>query len=136
MKKEIDMLTYIGIVHQEGKSDYGVSFPDFPGCVTAGKTLKEIHRLAQEALELHIEGMKLDGELLPAPSTYEKIAGDPLHADAKAFISVRVKGVASKVVRVNITLPEYMLKKIDKMAKARGINRSALLAQAAMREIA
>lgn len=130
------MLTYIGIVHQEGKSDYGASFPDFPGCVTAGKSLKELHALAHEALAFHIDGMKADGELLPAPSSYEKISSDPCYADAKAFISVRVKGVASKVVRVNITLPEHMLKKIDKAAKARGINRSALLVQAAMHEIA
>jgi len=130
------MLTYIGIVHQEGKSDYGVSFPDFPGCVTAGKSLKDLHLLAKEALDFHIEGMKADGELLPAPSSYETITADPSFADAKAFISVSVKGVASKVVRVNISLPEYMLKKIDKAAKAKGINRSALLAQAAMHEIA
>lgn len=79
--------------------------------------------------------MKADGELFPAPSSYEKISSDPLHVDAKAFISVRVKGVAAKVVRVNITLPEHMLKKIDKAAKARGISRSFLLVQAAMHEI-
>ena len=33
--------TYIGLVHKDAGSDYGVSFPDRPGCVTAGATLEE-----------------------------------------------------------------------------------------------
>jgi len=48
---------YIALVHKEGDSDFGVSFPDFPGCVTAGATLDEAARMAREALELHIEGL-------------------------------------------------------------------------------
>ena len=35
---------YIGVVHKEPKSDYGISFPDFLGCVSAGKTLDELHK--------------------------------------------------------------------------------------------
>ena len=126
---------YIGVVHQEGKSSYGVSFPDFPGCVTAGKDLIEIHRLAQEALVFHIAGMREDGETLPAPTSYEHIATDPAFADAKAFISVQVKGNLVRAVRVNITIPDNMLVKIDKAAKKRGVNRSSFLVQAALKEL-
>jgi predicted RNase H-like HicB family nuclease len=50
----------------DADSDFGVDFPDFPGCVTAGTTLDEPLRMAQEALEFHIGGMVEDGEELPA----------------------------------------------------------------------
>jgi len=49
-------------LHKEGKSDFGVSFPDFPGCVTAGKSLDEASRRAPEALAFHIAGMMEDGK--------------------------------------------------------------------------
>ena len=41
--------TYIGLVHKDAGSDYGVSFPDLPGCVTAGATLEEAREMAAEA---------------------------------------------------------------------------------------
>jgi hypothetical protein len=34
-------IEYIAYLHKDRKSDYGVSFPDFPGCITAGKTLRK-----------------------------------------------------------------------------------------------
>jgi predicted RNase H-like HicB family nuclease len=60
---------YLAHVHKEPTSDYGVSFPDFPGCVTAGETLEEAQSLAVEALALHIQGMIADVEPIPSPST-------------------------------------------------------------------
>ena len=59
------MVTYIAFLHKDSDSDFGVSFPDFPGCVTAGATLEEARQLAGEALGLHIEGMNEDGETIP-----------------------------------------------------------------------
>nr|WP_312038822.1 type II toxin-antitoxin system HicB family antitoxin [Pseudorhizobium tarimense] len=44
------------LIHKEEGSDYGVSFPDFPGVVTAGVTLDEARHLAEEALSFHVEG--------------------------------------------------------------------------------
>lgn len=35
-------MDYIAYLHKDGSSDFGVSFPDFPGCVTAGKTLEKL----------------------------------------------------------------------------------------------
>ena len=40
------MPNYIAVVHKEPDSDYGVSFPDFPGCITAGKTIDAAKDLA------------------------------------------------------------------------------------------
>ena len=52
----MEVMDYIAYLYKERDSDFGVSFPDFPGCVTAGRTLEEGRRMAAEALALHIEG--------------------------------------------------------------------------------
>jgi predicted RNase H-like HicB family nuclease len=62
------MPSYIALIRKEPGSDYGVEFPDFPGCITAGVDLDDARRMAAEALALHIQGMLEDGETLPAPS--------------------------------------------------------------------
>ena len=49
-------------------------FPEFPGCVTAGKTLEEARRIASATLGLHIRGMLEDGETLPEPSSADDVA--------------------------------------------------------------
>lgn len=46
-------MSYIGLIYKEEKSDFGVVFPDFPGCVTAGKTLEEAKDMGQEARRNH-----------------------------------------------------------------------------------
>lgn len=48
------MAHYIALIHKDANSDYGVSFPDFPGCISAGSTLEEARRMGAEALALHI----------------------------------------------------------------------------------
>jgi predicted RNase H-like HicB family nuclease len=66
-------MEYIAYLHKDSKSDFGASFPDFPGCVTAGNTLEEARRMAAEALALHIEGMAEDGEAIPDLTMWRKI---------------------------------------------------------------
>jgi predicted RNase H-like HicB family nuclease len=51
------MRYYIALLHKEPKSDYGASFPDLPGCITAGRTLDEARTMAVEALALHLQGL-------------------------------------------------------------------------------
>ena len=46
--------TYTGLIHKDPDSDYGVSFPDLPGCITAGRTVEEAREMAAEALALHL----------------------------------------------------------------------------------
>lgn len=127
-------MVYIAYLHKDKDSDYGVSFPDFPGCVTAGSTLEEARSMAREALALHIAGMQEDGEVIPAPSTLDDLRGDPEMKDAVAFL-VDVKD-SEKTVRVNITARESQLEEIDKRAEAAGLTRSAYMVQSSLqREI-
>ena len=129
------MANYIAIVHKDPKSDFGVSFPDFPGCVTAGRNIDEAKDLAQEALTLHIQGMIEDGEQLPTPSKLEQLMVDPDFADAAAYLVVDVPDTKPRTVRVNITVPEMTLKEIDAAAKKRGMSRSSFLVHAAQNAI-
>ena len=129
------MATYIAIVHKETKSDFGVSFPDFPGCITAGKNIDEAKDMAQEALTLHIQGMLEDGEQMPSTSRLEEIMNDPDYANAIAYLVVSVPDAKPRTVRVNVTVPEMTLKQIDAAAKKQGMSRSSFLVHAAQNAI-
>ncbi len=128
------MATYIALLRKDAESDFGVDFPDFPGCVTAGATLEEARLMAAEALEFHIEGMTQDRLPIPAPTPLDQIMADPDNWDAVAFlVDAPIRPV--RAIRVNVTLPEDVLEQIDKAAK----NRSKFLTDAArahLREIA
>ena len=79
------MAAYIGIIHKDPDSDFGVSFPDFPGCVTAGGDMNEAALMAREALALHIRGSMEDGQAIPAPSSLEAVRAHEFARDAQAF---------------------------------------------------
>jgi predicted RNase H-like HicB family nuclease len=124
------MRAYIALIHKEPGSDYGVSFPDLPGCISAAVTLDEARAVAEEALAFHIEGMIEDGEAVPEPSSMEEVMADRENRDAVAIL-VPAPVQAVKSVRVNITLPEDTLREIDAYAEASGFTRSGFLARAA-----
>lgn len=62
---------YFGLVHGDMEDGFGVSFPDFPGCISCGDDIAQATSSASEALEMHIEGMLEDGEVIPPPSSLE-----------------------------------------------------------------
>ncbi|SHF89426.1 Predicted nuclease of the RNAse H fold, HicB family [Desulfacinum infernum DSM 9756] len=125
------MAHYIAVVHKDPDSDFGVSFPDFPGCITAGKDMDEAKDRAQEALRLHVHGILEDGGRLPVPSKLEEVAADPDFADAVAFLVIEAPDSRPRTVRINITVPETTLRRIDAEARKRGMSRSAFLVRAA-----
>ena len=128
------MASYIALLRKERASDYSVDFPDFPGCITAGKTLEEARVMAAEALAFHIEGMEGDGEAIPAPSALDTVQLRREHRDAVPFL-VTVEP-RSAIQRINVTMPSRVLSAIDEYAESIGMNRSAFLAHAATRELA
>ena len=130
------MASYIALLRKDPDSDFGVDFPDFPGCITAAGSLAEAKRRAAEALQFHIEGMIEDDEPIPAPSGVEDIAADPDNADALPFV-VTVDVPEDRAVRVNLTVRESFLRRLDAAARARRLSRSAFIlraAEAAMRQ--
>ena len=125
------MTSYIALLHKDDDSDYGVSFPDFPGCITAGKTQDEARRMAAEALAFHIHGMRNGGEPIPEPSTLDAIMADPENRDGFGFL-VDVPDPPGRSIRINVTLPEDLIQAIDRTTK----NRSRFLADAARERLA
>jgi predicted RNase H-like HicB family nuclease len=57
------------VVIEKGPTSYGAYVPDLPGCVATGATREEVVQLIQEAVEFHIDGLKQDGQPVPAPSS-------------------------------------------------------------------
>ena len=57
------------VVVEKGESSYGAHVPDLPGCVAVGETREEVLKLIAEAIEFHIEGLRANGEPVPAPSS-------------------------------------------------------------------
>ena len=123
-------MEYMAYLHKQAGSDFGVSFPDFPGCVTAGKSLEEASRRAPEALAFHIAGMLEDGEKIPKPSTIDDLVGDPDRQNAVVFL-VTTDIDKAKTVRVNITARENQIELIDRLATRAGMTRSAYMVQSA-----
>ncbi len=128
------MRQYIALIHKDADSDFGVSFPDFPGLATAGLDLDDARRMAEEALALHIHGMEEDGDVIPEPSSLEAVMSDRENRDGVAIL-VRPPAKTVKAVRVNVTLPEDALEQIDRFAEEHGLTRSSFLLRAAKHEL-
>lgn len=57
------------VVIEQGPSSLGASVPDLPGCIAVGQTREEVERLIEEAITVHIAGLREDGVPVPHPST-------------------------------------------------------------------
>jgi predicted RNase H-like HicB family nuclease len=123
---------YVGYVtpHSGG---HDVVFPDFPGCVSAGDTMQEAVRNAAESLALHVGGVIADGEPLPEPSPIDApppdwLADEDLSRAARVLVPVELPG---KALRLNVSLEEALVARVDAAAATRGMSRSAFLAEGA-----
>ncbi len=128
------MRYYIGLIHKEPDSDFGISFPDFPGCISAGSTLDESLAMGREALEGHISLMADDGEAIPEPTAMSLIMAAPENRTGTPVL-VPAPTVGARSVRVNITMPEDALRSIDAYAESHGYTRSGFLVVAAKKAI-
>ena len=57
------------VVIENAGANYSAYVPDLPGCVATGVNIDDVQREIREAIELHIEGMREDGEPIPKPSS-------------------------------------------------------------------
>lgn len=57
------------IVIEKAPNSYAAYAPDLPGCVAASDTRDEVVELMREAIELHLEGLRRDGDPVPPPET-------------------------------------------------------------------
>lgn len=124
-------MRYPIVIHKDRDSDFGVTVPDVPGCYSAGSTMEEAITMVQEAIECHLEGMLIDGDAIPIPTSIEN------HQKKKeykggiwALVDVDVSKLSVKSKRINITIPERLLNAVDNYARKHAETRSGLLAHA------
>jgi predicted RNase H-like HicB family nuclease len=64
---------YIALVHKDKDTSYGVSFPDVPGCISAGDTFEEAIDNASQALACHLAIMQAGGDPIPNARSLEEL---------------------------------------------------------------
>ena len=122
----------IAIEHEKGTA-YGVEVPDLPGCFSAGDTLDAALENAREAAAFHIEGLLDAGLPVPRPAGIEAHAGKREYAGRTwAVVPVDLAALSGKSKRLNISLPERVLRRIDAAAARAGESRSGYLARLAL----
>ncbi len=128
------MRYYTAIVHQDGDSAYGLTFPDLPGCFAAADDWDGIPAAATEALDLWFEDQ---GDVAPAPLDAIRKRADVAREMAEGAILLPVPFIPADtaVERVNITMERGLLRAVDEVAKSRGMTRSAFLSSAVRREM-
>lgn len=129
-------MRYPIFIEKDPSSDYGVTVPDLPGCFSAGPTIDEAILNTEEAILTHIEGLLMDDEIVPIPSKIEELkefCNDPHYL--WILCEVDMNKLSEKIRRINITIPEKVLSKIDNYAKLGGETRSGFLTHAALEYI-
>ncbi len=122
-------VTYLAALTPEAGGVYSVAFPDVPGAISQGDSFDEAVANAREALELMLEAFAEDGEAFPARSTPDAAARAIVKAGA---VPVVISAAApSKAARINITIDEGLLERVNRVVDAEGKSRSAFFADAA-----
>ncbi|MBZ0229891.1 MAG: type II toxin-antitoxin system HicB family antitoxin [Bauldia sp.] len=131
---------YLGVVEKDADSAYGMWFPDMPGCFPAADEFDDLPRVAAAVLRQHVEALESNGR--PVPDT-RSIAEDMADKEVRKAVRsgattmlVPLLADPGRTVRVNVTVERGLLEQIDEAAGARGLTRSAFLAQAAREKIA
>ena len=126
-------MLYPVYVHKDDDSAYGATFPDFPGCFAGADELQELPAAAQEAVEAHFYG---EEEPVPQPTAPEAWKDDEQYQGGYwMLVDIDLSRVNNKAVRLNVSLPQNLVSRIDAVAQARRLSRSAFLALAAEREM-
>ncbi len=95
---------------------YVVSVPDIPGCFSAGDTLEEAYNNVKQAIASHLELVVRDNEEVPLPTPLEEHKANPDYQSVDIFfgvVDVDISHLLGKAERINITMPAYLIKRID-----------------------
>jgi predicted RNase H-like HicB family nuclease len=127
---EVSKMLYPVYVHLGDKQHaYGVTLPDFPGCFSAADSWEDLPAKIQEAVELHFEGEELE---IHRPTPFNELAAQPEYQGGVwMMVDIDLARICPKAVRINISLPDLLVRRIDAYAKAHHMSRSGFLAKAA-----
>ncbi|QIW15888.1 hypothetical protein A4G20_05845 [Pasteurellaceae bacterium RH1A] len=126
------------IAFQKVSDGYVVAVPDISGCFSAGNTLEEAFANTKEAITSHLELLVRDGEEVPKPTSIESHQDNPDYADTVfSVVDVDITHLLGKAERINITMPGYLIKRIDEFVAVHKEykNRSSFLSKIAADKI-
>lgn len=132
MKMDIPVLIY-----KDEASVYGVNVPTIKGVHSWGDTIDDALSNVKKAIASHIETLlELNEPVEIAQTKIEALQGNPDYAGGIwALVSVDLTMLDSKPERINISVPRFLLAKIDKYADERHETRSGLMTRAALQLI-
>jgi predicted RNase H-like HicB family nuclease len=124
--------SYIGVA-ERAEGNWSISFPAFPGTVTTGDTLAALYGHAKDALGSVIEAMQEDG--LAIPESLETLPDSAANIRASDYIDPRIMivpvEVGGRALRINVTMDEGLVARVDRLADKMQSSRSAVLARGA-----
>ncbi len=130
------MLYPIAISSGDEQHAWGVEVPDIPGCFSAGDDLDDAMAMAREAIEGHFEILAETGAVIPVANKVTLHASNRQYAGCTwALIDIDVHKYLGKAQKLNITLPGYLLNRIDDyvLHHPEEKSRSGFLASAALK---
>jgi len=114
-----------------GETNWSITFPDFPGVTSVAEDFRGVIQQAKDALATAVEDMMAESEPLPTAIEYGALPSyDRTEFHDPRILLVPVD-VAGRALRVNVSLDEGLLARIDDVAKRTGLSRSSLLARGA-----
>lgn len=128
---------FVALVHTDGAGSYGVSFPDAPGVVAVGKSIEEALESGRKGLRSHFNALQDEGFDVPEARPLEDVINDPAfaHDRAEAILvsTITPAPKTGKSLRINISIDEFQLERIDSAARKSGLTRSKFLVEGALR---
>ena len=103
-------LTYYAVFEPSANGNYGVYWPDLPGCASMGDNLSHAEHMAIEALSLHIYSMEQDGDIIPSATLppFEEMPDGGIVMPVTIFPDITKNELDNRAVKTNITLPAWL----------------------------
>ncbi|WP_448549871.1 type II toxin-antitoxin system HicB family antitoxin [Thalassotalea fusca] len=131
-------MIYPAKITQENGTNFELSFPDLPGCKTTGSMVEEVMKNAQQAIADHLSILAEYGEPIPHASSIDNYLNNQMtNGCTWALIEFDILPYLGKSHKINVTLPELLIKRIDdRVSKSETYKtRSGFIASACLNEL-
>ena len=144
MNKEAKMKYSIVFTIDQNTEEYKVSVPDLPGCMVTVNSIDVGLEKISQSIKSHLAILAEYGEKIPTALSIEKhrkeFALENPHTHAQAFwaiVDIDISAYLGKSHKINVTLPELLIKQIDdRVSKSSAYKtRSGFIASACLREL-
>ncbi|PMV20510.1 MULTISPECIES: type II toxin-antitoxin system HicB family antitoxin [unclassified Pseudomonas] len=115
----------------------GIQIPDIPGAVTAGDSFEEAYKAAVEVAHIMLQEIAAEGGTIPMPTSVARYHAHEDYAGMGwGMLELDVTPYLGKTEKVNVTLPGYVIQRIDRYVREHKVkSRSSFLADAALEKL-